>query len=65
MSDQRLPDLLIAMRAAIARGNLTDCLSIQGQLEEQWDAIQERLRKLDWECAAISAALEDLRRGAW
>ncbi len=65
MDKPRLPDLLIAMRAAIARGNLTDCLSIQGQLEEQWDAITSRMADIAMECGSLQMALDDLMDGEW
>jgi len=65
MSEPRLPGLLKQMRAAIAKGDLTACLQLQGQIEEQWDAIQERLHTLDVKCDSIGIALRDLMRGVW
>lgn len=65
MGEKRLPELLNQMRAAITRGDLTACLQLQEKIENEWDAIQERLHTLDVKCDSIGIALRDLMRGVW
>ena len=65
MSDQRLPELLKQMRAAITKGDLTACLQLQGKVEDEWDAIKSRLVDLMIKSDHMQDDLCSLSDGEW
>lgn len=65
MGEKRLPGLLKQMRAAITRGDLTACLQLQEKIENEWDAITNRMGDIAMECGSLQMALDDLMDGEW
>lgn len=63
--NNRLPEVIAEMRRAIVAGDLSRCLQLQAQIEEQWDAITEALTMLQAASERLGTRMDDLKRGVW